>query len=61
MEWDTTNSFTGYTPDGIFEIKAAVYDTGDLWCLDIATVRLGELDDSHNKAVDEIYNELLAL
>ena len=19
MEWDTTNSFTGYTPDGIFE------------------------------------------
>ena len=61
IEWDTTNSVTGYTPDGIFEIKAAVYDTGDLWCLDIATVRLGELDDSHNKAVDEIYNELLAL
>jgi hypothetical protein len=61
MEWDTTNSFTGYTPDGIFEIKAAIYDTGDLRCLDVATVRLGELDDSHQEALDEIYNSLTDL
>jgi hypothetical protein len=61
MKWDTTNSFTGYTPDGIFEIKAAIYDTSDLRCIDVATVRLGELDDRHQEAVDEIYNELLAL
>ena len=40
---------------------AAVYDTGDLWCLDVATVRTAEFDDSHQEALDEIYNELLAL
>jgi hypothetical protein len=61
MEWDTTNSFIGGTQEGLFQIMAAVYDTGDLWCLDVATVRTAEFDDSYNETRDQIYNSLTDL
>ena len=42
IDWDTRDPLTEITPDGIFEIRAAVYDTGDQWCLDVITVRTSE-------------------
>jgi len=59
--WDTTNSFTGKTPNGIFQIEVFVLDSGELECRDIITVRLGELDDGHEKAVTEAQDELVSL
>jgi hypothetical protein len=44
VKWDTTEIASGYTPEGVFQLEAEVFDTGDLEGYDIIYVRVKEDD-----------------
>ena len=57
--WDTTNSFTGKTPNAIIQLEAFVYDSGGLQCREVITVRLAEFDNGHEDAITAAELELV--